>query len=369
MKKVMRKLQFGACAAFLLGCMLPALAQNYSVPPAASGRSPVCTRLEAQLTSIDRGNIDPGRADQIKRYEDAANKQQFELDKLVAQSRRMGCQGSGFFALFTGQPQQCGPINNQIQQMRANLDQIMGTLQQLQGNTAGREGERRSVLIALAENDCGPQYRSAAVQQRGGGGFFDALFGPGSILAPAPPYQSSTFRTVCVRTCDGYFFPISYSTSPDHFAEDERACQRMCPAAEVQLYSYRNPGEEIAQAVSLTGQAYTDLPTAFNYRKEVNKACGCKRVGQTWADALKQLNDNTIEQGDIVVTDERAKQLSAPKVDAQGKRIDPRTGKPTQTPASATTKPAQNDAAAQGDTVAPEKRQVRIVGPTFVPSR
>lgn len=360
MTRVM-KLKLVLCAALLLGSALPALAQTFPPPPGNPGRNPACMRLEAQLGAIDRGTTDPSRAEQIRRYEDSANKQQFELDKLVAQSRRMGCQGSGFFSLFSGQPPQCGQINNQIQQMRANLDQILGTLQQLQGNTAGREGERRSVLIALAQNDCGPQYRSAAAPQQRG--FFDTLFGPGSILAPAEPYQSSTFRTVCVRTCDGFFFPISYSTSPNRFSEDERNCQRMCPAAEVQLYTYRNPGEEIAQAVSLSGRAYTELPTAFNYRKEVNKACSCKRDGQTWADALKQLDDNTIEQGDIVVTDERAKQLSQPKVDAQGRRIDPRTNRPAQTPATATSTTTPSDAPASG-----EKRQVRSVGPTFVPT-
>jgi hypothetical protein len=362
MKRVMKKLNFGACAVtVLIGWAMPAAAQTFPPPAGTTARNPACTRLETQLGAIDRGTADPARAEQIKRYEDSANKQQFELDKLVAQSRRIGCQGSGFFSLFSGQPAQCGPINNQIQQMRANLDQILGTLQQLQGNTAGREGERRSVLIALAQNDCGPQYRTAAVPQQRG--FFDTLFGPGSILAPAEPYQSSTFRTVCVRTCDGFFFPISYSAASNRFAEDERACQRMCPAAEVQLYTYRNPGEEIAQAVSLGGRAYTDLPTAFNYRKEVNKACSCKRMDQTWADALKQLDDNTIEQGDIVVTDERAKQLSQPKVDAQGKRIDPRTNKPAQTPAAATTSATPSDTPASG-----EKRQVRTVGPPFVPT-
>jgi hypothetical protein len=57
----------------------------------------------------------------------------------------------------------------------------------------------------------------------------------------------------------------------------------MCPAAEVQLYTYRNPGEEITQAVSLNGHAYSDLPTAFSYRKEVNRACSCRRAGQTWS--------------------------------------------------------------------------------------
>jgi hypothetical protein len=366
MTTVTRNFNFAICAALLMICSAPpALAQNFPAPPGAAGRNPACVRLEAQLSAVDRGNVDPARADQIRRFEEASSKQQIELDKLVAQSRRVGCQGSGFFSLFSGQPAQCGQINTQIQQMRSNLDQILATLQQLQGNTAGREGQRRSILIALAENDCGPQYRSAALPQQRG--FFETLFGPGSIMAPPPeqqqPYQSSTFRTVCVRTCDGYFFPISYSTSPNRFAEDEQACQRMCPAAEVQLYTYRNPGEEIAQAVSLNGHPYSELPTAFSYRKEVNKACSCRRAGQTWADALKQLDDNTVEQGDIVVTDERAKQLSQPKVDAQGKRIDPRTNRPAQTPATAATSPAPagSTAATSG-----EKRQVRTVGPPFV---
>ena len=36
------------------------------------------------------------------------------------------------------------------------------------------------------------------------------------------------------------------------------ACQRMCPAAEVSLYAYHNPGEEMAQAVSLNGRPYSE---------------------------------------------------------------------------------------------------------------
>jgi hypothetical protein len=167
---------------------------------------------------------------------------------------------------------------------------------------------------------------------------------------------------VCVRTCDGYYFPISYTATPERFAQDEQTCQRMCPSADVQLYTYRNPGEEVAQAVSLRGQAYTDLPTAFNYRKEVNKECSCKRAGQTWADALKQLDDNTLEQGDIVVTDERAKQMSQPKVDPQGKRTDPRT------PAKPTTQASTGPTTTSTDPVTGEKRQVRTVGPPFVPT-
>ncbi len=349
-------------ALMLMGSALPASAQGYPAPPSAPGKSQVCLRLEAQLASLDRGAGDPARAEQIRRYEDASNKQQFELDRIIAQSRRMGCQGSGFFSLFSGQPAQCGEVNRQIQDMRANLDTILRSLEQLQGSTADREGQRRSLLMSLGQNDCGPQYRSASTQPSG---FFDSLFGPGSILSSSGPFQSSTFRTVCVRTCDGYYFPISYSTSPSRFAEDEQTCQRMCPAAEVRLYSYRNPGEEMTQATSISGQAYTDLPTAFRYRQEVNKSCSCKRAGQSWADALKQYDDNTLEYGDIVVTEERAKQLSQPKLPA-GK---PGASKPPASAAAATPASPAESTSSDSTAASQEKRKVRAVGPTFYPVR
>ena len=74
----------------------------------------------------------------------------------------------------------------------------------------------------------------------------------------------------------------------------------MCPAAEVALYSHRNPGEDVSQAVSTGGRTYSELPNAFAYRKAFNPTCSCKRAGQTWADALKHLDDQTVERGDIV---------------------------------------------------------------------
>ena len=46
-----------------------------------------------------------------------------------------------------------------------------------------------------------------------------------------------------------------------------KACQASC-AAPAELYVYRNPGQEIEQAVSLNGSAYMDLPVALRFRKE-----------------------------------------------------------------------------------------------------
>src|SRR5258708_24631201 len=143
---------FLACAALLGSLALSAGASaqvNPAAPPPQGGAiNPMCPRLEAQLVAIDRGggSGDPAKEEQIRRYQEAASKQQSELDRVTSQAKRMGCDSSGFFSLFSGQSSQCGPVNNQIQQMRANLDQITTSLERLRGGGgADRENQRRSV--------------------------------------------------------------------------------------------------------------------------------------------------------------------------------------------------------------------------------
>lgn len=357
----------------LLGAATAALAQGFA-PPGGT-RDQVCNRLEAQLSGIDRASGDPARVEQARRLEDAIIRQQGELDRAVAQSRRLGCDTPGFFRLFNPQQsQQCAPLTRQIQEMRANLSRIMADLQRMQGAGANyeRDGQRRAVLAALAQNDCGPQYRQAAQPQ--GRGFFEQLFGGGgSIFAPEqePGQAGSGYRTVCVRTCDGSFFPISFSTSQDRFRDDERTCQRMCPAAEVVLFAYRNPGEDISKAVSINGQPYTALPNAFRYRQEYNAACACKRPGESWAEALRHLDDRptVLERGDIIVTEERARQMNAPR-DAKGRPILPPKGAAgaSRMPAAAPAlSPAESQAADRNavESAAPQQ-PVRTVGPKFL---
>src|SRR5258705_2967215 len=138
-------------------------------PPPQQGASgnPMCQRLEAQLATIDRGadSGDPAKEERSRRYKDAASRQQTELDRVTSQARRMGCDSSGFFSMFNGRSEQCGPVNNQIQQMRGNLDQITTSLERLRSGGLGgadRENQRRSVMLALAQNNFGPQYSNAA---------------------------------------------------------------------------------------------------------------------------------------------------------------------------------------------------------------
>jgi hypothetical protein len=137
----------------------------------------------------------------------------------------------------------------------------------------------------------------------------------------------------------------------------------MCPAAQVVLFAHRNPGEEVAQGVSLSGQSYGDLPNAFLYRKQFTSACSCKRTGETWAHALKHLDD-TVERGDIVVTEERAKQLSQPP--AQRPARTPPRGR-QQTAPAAPDNQQQARPPLRGNTDA--DKEIRSVGPTFLPPR
>jgi hypothetical protein len=335
--------------------------------PQGTTQNPTCLRLEAQLAAFDRGGQDAGRSEQARRYEDALRRQQAQLERIEAQSQRLGCQGRGFFSLFQNQPPQCTSITTQIQQLRASIGQLLSQIQQLQGNSSDRSGQRQAIIGALARNDCGPQYRAAAQP----GNFFEALFGPGTIVNPGSNVgQSSTYRTLCVRTCDGYYFPISYATVPARFADDAQACRRMCPGAEVLLFSHRNPGEDVAQAVSAGGGLYSDLPNAFKYRKEYNAACGCKRSDQSWADALKDVDDPSVERGDIVVTEERAKAMSQPRGVNGQIRTSSKTSGASATP---TNNPSGKTDAATGSTDEPAadtpKRKIRSVGPTFLPTR
>ncbi len=348
-------------------------------PPPQTGPSanPMCQRLEGQLALIDRdGGGDPARTDQIRRYEDAASKQQAELDRVTAQAKRMGCDSSGFFSLFNGQSAQCGPVNNQIQQMRGNLDQITGSLERLRVGTPGssdRDSQRRSVLLALAQNGCGPQYAAAAQgASQGSGNFLSNLFGNnnapptvGPDGQPLPPMDSGvpsgTYRTVCVRSCDGFYFPISFATIPSRFADDEKTCKSLCPASDATLFTYRNPGEDISSAVSINGQPYSSSPNAFKYRTEFNPSCSCKAAGQSWADALKSIDDKSAaENGDIIVTEDRARKMSLPP--AKSSPVSQKKGAPSAAPADASSTPAPATTTTDGNT------QIRTVGPQFIPN-
>ena len=191
--------------------------------------------------------------------------------------------------------------------------------------------------------------------------------GPGAPGADLGP-QSGTYRTVCVRSCDGFYFPISFATVPAKFPEDEKTCKALCPATDASLFSYRNPGEDINQAVSINGQPYSSSPNAFRYRQEFNPSCSCKAAGQTWSDALKSIDDKAAAegQGDIIVTEESAKKMSRPPPKAAPVAARKGAAAAGTSNAAAPDAPAA-DASTSG--TAADNKPIRSVGPTFIPAR
>src|SRR5262249_23219851 len=84
-----------------------------------------------------------------------------------------------------------------------------------------------------------------------------------------------TYRTVCVRLCDGYYFPISSAVPRRHLARDARRCQRSC-GAEGRLFYHSDVNADIADMTDLEGRLYSKLPSAFLYRTAYFPNCKCQ---------------------------------------------------------------------------------------------
>jgi hypothetical protein len=98
----------------------------------------------------------------------------------------------------------------------------------------------------------------------------DQLVASGCSL---PESVSGSYRTLCVRACDGYYFPISYATNRTRFKTDAAVCEAMYPPGEAALYVVHTTGEDATQAVSLTGTPYGQEGFAFAYRSSYDHAC------------------------------------------------------------------------------------------------
>ena len=144
-----------------------------------------------------------------------------------------------------------------------------------------------------------------------------------------------------MRTCDGSFFPVSYSGVSSRF---EDVCRSLCPNADVQLYSFPFGGT-IEQAVSVTGERYVDMPNALKFQQSFDPTCSCRSKGESWAQALAAAEAKYgHEARDILVTPEKSIEMSRPIIakvstdpKAKGGKANGKTGAPTPDAAAAGT--------------------------------
>lgn len=228
----------------------------------ASAQAQSCTMLQQELSRA-LGGAGSGDAQKAARFDQALLEQGAEMARLRARARTANCFGGGFL-FFRSKPQpECSKIIPRLESMEAN----MAKLEHLRGRFGGGNDSRRlsRIRARMAEMGCATTYD-------------DTLLGDDGFLDESGTFfeWNDTVRTLCVRKCDGYFFPISFSTTPERFGADLVSCQAQCPAAEVDLFYHSDPRGDAETLISINGQPYPELQNAFRYRREYDPSCTCK---------------------------------------------------------------------------------------------
>lgn len=106
---------------------------------------------------------------------------------------------------------------------------------------------------------------------------------PATVAAPHTPAKPDakveSFRTYCVRSCDGYYYQIGRATQSGDFARDQSACNNSCPSSQTELFVMRNNDPKATELTSLSGVPYSRTATAFRFRTETTAACTCSGSG------------------------------------------------------------------------------------------
>lgn len=87
--------------------------------------------------------------------------------------------------------------------------------------------------------------------------------------------RSRYYTAMCVRMCDGFYYPLSHRATRSKFHDLAKRCETSCSGGEARLF-YMRSGGDVARMTDLTGRAYEHIDTAFLYRKTLVKSCTCK---------------------------------------------------------------------------------------------
>lgn len=299
----------------LLATLLLLAGMQIALAQTAEARTAACVRLESQLASLDRSGND---ASDTTSFAYAIRQQKRQIASVRRQLRSYKCNSSRSRA---GHPS-CRRLNSTLKLMTDNLRQLERRGGTRTSSTAGR---KRQILREMKRQRCDqPDRRQARTERRG---VFDVLFGSkraeyksrhalrktsADILddvfsSPAEAQRRQqarqdrrelallrkqrnrdiwstarklnnhgTYRTVCVRRCDGYYFPVSFSTDAAGLEKDAAACANLCPGTDMELFSHRTSTETAEQMVSVVdGTPYAELKNAFSHREKFDPACAC----------------------------------------------------------------------------------------------
>ena len=182
----------------------------------------------------------------------------------------------------------------------------------------GKKAFQRAILHVSAGVFAAGLLTFASLGPASAQGIFERIFGglrhtveapaglPANIQAFADPFagmrnaptsprgEANPACGYCVRTSDGFFFPVQAHAGVS--AAD--ACRTFCPASQTRLYS----GGGIDHAVAADGSRYTDLDTAFLYRKQLVAGSTCNGRDAFGLARVDVNTDPTLRPGDVVAT-------------------------------------------------------------------
>lgn len=320
-------IRLAAATLLLAGVAAPVAAQTLT-----------CRQIAVELSA-------PASTNAAALRQAAGQREQYR--QVQATMSQIGCSGGLF-----GAPAQCSALRQQAAALAGSIAQLEG------GARAGAAGPRRTQLLAAYDaQGCrnGGRTETARLpaqppQQGRPRNLLESLFGasagvgdtsasqtmPGYATATLSPQafekleeearrqqQDATRKAradaerparpgggmpVCVRTCDGFFFPVNYQGAESNFSA---MCEASCPGASTELYWMRQ-GADISTAVSARGASYSALPAAHAFQKTRDESCSCKRKGDGWGATLQRAESLMKPRGDIVVTDASATKMAQP---------------------------------------------------------
>lgn len=274
----------------------PEPAARPGVPPPPTGRSPVCLQLEQRLVQETQNG---GQSRDILPMVESQLRQIDQQLRQGSQTLERSCYEYFLFSKTLRNTKKCVDLSREVdglKRQKADLENQRSQLISQSGRSYTDE-----IVRELARNNCGATYQQQArrteqnpfqsLWQEDSGGSGGGLGSSFSNL----PY--ATYRTVCVRLCDGYYFPVSFSTLPNHFERDAEVCSSKC-AAPTELFYYQNPGGSVEQMVGAQSNTpYTSMKVAFRYRKEYVQGCSCK--AEEYNAGTPATGDGTQQQGAV----------------------------------------------------------------------
>ncbi|MDH7800950.1 MULTISPECIES: DUF2865 domain-containing protein [unclassified Rhizobium] len=341
----------------IIGFLLPLV----FVAPAAAFADEVCDTLYAQLREPPRVI---GNTAEVRRYANALTRQNIEIRKIRNDLRRYGCSSASVTVYGNPNADLCAQISDAMADAQSERDAIIRDRDDAMAAQSSDDGDirRQRILAALDANGCAamPDADTQVPPASNVTRYPEAFGQPGNPQGQAglSPYPNAAaeggLRTLCVRTCDGSFFPIASNASPLDFRAQAEQCQKMCPGTETELYFHSMADQETADMISAeTGKPYKDLPTAFAYKNASTKAPNCACNMAAYHEEMKEQESARPEGGkpySSITT------IPSPQGDKTDKPAEQQAAKPPEQPVP------ERD-------YDPNNSNVRVIGPKFLPDQ